>query len=373
MLKWERCMEELLEHLMKVADCDLTEVLDCLDSFLKALIVGRGLAVNLKDMQKDVLSQIRLSKRRVELLGKMERFRDQGEEMCACGTVLIGIGQRQEGERYCQKARDLGEAHGFLLLESRACVELGQAAVVAGRHEEGLDLMRNSVLAARLGEGDADANELYALTSLIQALFKTSAIDELEPLVLRFRELSNAQTDVDTFNFKSLLFTAQLHEVLCIHPPVLGTLTSCSALASTNAGSISLRFHHAGVRTITLPDPFALSRRGEGMKRPRWRCSSCSNFCARTRQHRRTSGGIMKWGYLRPPSASRFSIRSVGTRSSPRRWRSNWPGYRTSSGVRLCWELEEPKGPKEAKAKKVVGQGVMHFLASLVAETSQVY
>ena len=23
-----------------------------------------------------------------------------------------------------------------------------------------------------------------------------------------------------------------------------------------------------------------------------------------------------------------------------------WSFYRTSSGVRLCWELEEPKGPK---------------------------
>jgi hypothetical protein len=23
-----------------------------------------------------------------------------------------------------------------------------------------------------------------------------------------------------------------------------------------------------------------------------------------------------------------------------------WPFYRTSSGVRLCWDLEEPKGPK---------------------------
>jgi len=25
-----------------------------------------------------------------------------------------------------------------------------------------------------------------------------------------------------------------------------------------------------------------------------------------------------------------------------------WSFYRTISGVRLCWELEEPKGPKEA-------------------------
>ena len=23
-----------------------------------------------------------------------------------------------------------------------------------------------------------------------------------------------------------------------------------------------------------------------------------------------------------------------------------WPFYRTSSGVRICWVLEEPKGPK---------------------------
>ena len=25
-----------------------------------------------------------------------------------------------------------------------------------------------------------------------------------------------------------------------------------------------------------------------------------------------------------------------------------WPFYTTISGVRLCWELEEPKGPKAA-------------------------
>ena len=26
-----------------------------------------------------------------------------------------------------------------------------------------------------------------------------------------------------------------------------------------------------------------------------------------------------------------------------------WPFYRTISGVRLCWELQEPKGPKWGK------------------------
>ena len=39
-----------------------------------------------------------------------------------------------------------------------------------------------------------------------------------------------------------------------------------------------------------------------------------------------------------------------------------WSFYRTSSGVRLCWELEEPKGPK-----KKVGQ------TSMSLETVQGY
>ena len=30
-----------------------------------------------------------------------------------------------------------------------------------------------------------------------------------------------------------------------------------------------------------------------------------------------------------------------------------WPGYRTISGVRLCWELEEPKGPKECRGQVI--------------------
>ena len=29
-----------------------------------------------------------------------------------------------------------------------------------------------------------------------------------------------------------------------------------------------------------------------------------------------------------------------------------WPFYRTISGVRLCWELEEPKGPKGTLSTK---------------------
>jgi len=30
-----------------------------------------------------------------------------------------------------------------------------------------------------------------------------------------------------------------------------------------------------------------------------------------------------------------------------------WPFYRTIAGVRLCWELEEPKGPKGCDGLRV--------------------
>ena len=189
-----------------------------------------------------------------------------------CGDLLVNISQRPEGRRYFQKARDVGEAHGFFLVESKACIGLGEVAVSEGRYEEGLELLRNGVVAARLGEGEVDTNELVALSPLIIALFKTRAIDEVEPLVLRFRELSKGYSDLRStaglmsrfffklkslifnarlhveeppllqveeplqlksrlfFKLKGLFFNARLHEVLCIQP-VLGTPSSFSGLA----------------------------------------------------------------------------------------------------------------------------------------------
>ena len=32
-----------------------------------------------------------------------------------------------------------------------------------------------------------------------------------------------------------------------------------------------------------------------------------------------------------------------------------WPFYRTISGVRLCWELEEPKGPEASRGWRGAG------------------
>jgi hypothetical protein len=43
---------------------------------------------------------------------------------------------------------------------------------------------------------------------------------------------------------------------------------------------------------------------------------------------------------------SRFLSRSFCTGGADVIRKEAWPSCRISSGVRLCWELEEPKGPK---------------------------
>ena len=85
---------------------------------------------------------IRLQDRRIVLLRKLERFRDQGNEMCACADYLSLTGKKQEAARYFQRARDVGAAHGFFSVESQACLGLGFQSLREGRHDEGLDLLR---------------------------------------------------------------------------------------------------------------------------------------------------------------------------------------------------------------------------------------
>ena len=75
-------------------------------------------------------------------------------------------------------------------------------------------------MAAELNELDDPAYELDPLHSLIQALFLTHAVDEMEPLVLRYRLAAKAQSEKEgRFYFselRSILFSARLHEVLCL-------------------------------------------------------------------------------------------------------------------------------------------------------------
>ena len=160
--------------------------------------------------------------------------------MCSLSDTLRFLERNSEAATWFQRARDVGAAHGFFSLESKACLGLGRAASLLGRHEEGLALLRNALVAAELNELDDPMYELSALNALSVALFLTNSIDEVEPLVLRYREAAKAQSKkegagVCFAEFNSLLCSARLHEVLCLCGPRLRTPFHCSAFASCTA------------------------------------------------------------------------------------------------------------------------------------------
>jgi len=193
------------------------------DFFLLATLDAHRLGDSSTGSPHHVISILRLRELRVELLGKMGRFRDQGEAICIAASSLDQAGKVKEAYSYYTRARELGAAHGFFSVECHACNGLGQLAMDDGRHEEGLDLLRNAHVASRLSEhADSshaevrDVDEQIVLLSLIHALFNTDAIDEVEPLVARYRELAQAlskrQGHLSWEEVTSCYYFAQLHE-----------------------------------------------------------------------------------------------------------------------------------------------------------------
>jgi hypothetical protein len=170
-LKWEGRIDELMQG-QPDATCEV---------ILRRFQNAHALGTKSTGSPHHSLPSIRLAEQLVDLLGKRQRFRDQGEEMCFLADNLRAAGKRQEASLYCQKARKVGEAHGFFSVECRACLGLGQEKMEEGRHEEGLDLLRNALAAVPLSENEGYSTcELPALLWLIDALFLTEAIDEVK-------------------------------------------------------------------------------------------------------------------------------------------------------------------------------------------------
>ena len=171
-----------------------------------------------------------LCERRIELLGNMQRFRDQGDAMCGLSDVLPLLGRHDDAVKWSTRAREVGAAHGFFTIESTACIGLGLAAIEDERYKEGLELLRNARVAAELNELDDPTYELNALESLIESLFKANAMsdeehamDEVESLLQRYKDMAKAESKKGEFNFAELNayhFCARLHEVLCLLPCV---------------------------------------------------------------------------------------------------------------------------------------------------------
>jgi hypothetical protein len=207
-IKWEGRMEEMMEDPPDAVCNDILEV------FMDA----HTWAFNSTGSTDNSLSVVRLETRRAAVLGKMQRFRDQGEALCSAAHYLRGLSRRQEAEGYFQRARKIAEAHGFFSVECRSCLGLGKLAIEGGRQEEGLELLRNALICVPLCEGEVTIllEVLYAFTT---ALFHTHAIDEVEPLVARFLEAAKAESEkqgcLTLSELYSLYTSARLHEVLC--------------------------------------------------------------------------------------------------------------------------------------------------------------
>jgi len=237
-LKWEGRMEEMM-HGQPDSVCN---------DILRKFHLSHTSEHLSTGSQHHLLSIIRLGEERIALLGKMERFRDQGQAMCTLADNLNEAGKRQEAAEYFQKARKVGEAHGFFSVEYRACLGLGDEAMREGRDEEGLDLLRNAHAALPLSEDEyVTACERSVVSTLINALFKTHAVDEVEPLVLRYREVVKADSAREgniCNELQGLIFRAQLHEVLSIQPFAGNPFTLHCFLHSTKADSVWHRIHH---------------------------------------------------------------------------------------------------------------------------------
>jgi len=184
--------------------------------------------------QEHLHATIRLEKRRVALTSMLEAYKDQGAALCSISVSLNHLQRREEAATYLQRARNLAEKHFLFAVESDACAGLGELAMLSGRLGEAVALLRNALTCAMSTYADQDLRgsryEGNALLRLIQALFRSnivsmdtffhpsSALDELDPLVPRYRKLAEEMSRKDgclrTAQLRSMYFTALLHEVV---------------------------------------------------------------------------------------------------------------------------------------------------------------
>jgi hypothetical protein len=277
----EEIMEWNLHHILHDPD-------DVRRKILTMFVNAHRDAFSATGNRDHALSVVRLEPRHIEVLGKMQRFRDQGEAICRLADQLRLLDHRQIAEGYYQRARNLAEAHGFFSVECESCLGLGKLAMETRRDEEGVELMRNALACVPLCEVEDTNLELDVLHFFAHALFDTDAIDEAEPIVARYREAAMADFDKKGLpNFEvlhSLYTSARLHEVLCTFAPDWDPLHNALPLHLTEAESVSHRYHHARTTTHARVEPHTLDRNAGGLKRPRGRCAICSTSCAGTTQ-----------------------------------------------------------------------------------------
>ena len=221
-LKWEGRMEEVIA---RQAD-------DSQASIAQTFASNHEKGLQATGSLEHARAFVRWQERRIALLGKLQRFRDQGEAMCGLGRILQ-LKSKEEAASMYQRARKVGEAHGFFSVECSACQGLGVLAMNGGCDEEGAQLLRNALAAAHLNETDDPGYEIDSLRSLTYALLRIRAIDEVEPLVARYREAAKTPSGFSFEEMDVLVKRGIIHEVMCICTPRLGAPPNCFSQCST--------------------------------------------------------------------------------------------------------------------------------------------
>jgi len=256
-LQWEGRMEELVASSQSDDFCSVI-----LSAFSDAHQMGWQ-ATGSKDHAR---SSVGLEERQIPLLGKLQRFRDQGETMCGLAMTLNLLDRKSEAAAWFQRARDVGAAHGFFSLESTACTGLARAAMEEGHHEDSVALLRNALVAAELNELDDPTYELSVLQRLVAELLLTDSIEEVEPLVLRYREAAKAEREREGFSLReldSIDCSARLHEVLYVCIPRWEPLRTASSLLAGRPSRIC-RMHMHFLNLALYAGTWEASRGREG-------------------------------------------------------------------------------------------------------------
>ena len=121
-----------------------------------------------------------------------------------------------------------------------------------------------------------ESREANVLEDLTEALFYSKRVDELEPLIPRFREVAKERSRkmgrLSIMELHSLSVSARFHEVLCTLTQHGKALQTARPLRSTKVNSICHRIHCASKDT-TPPSAFLLLQaRGELQEAKReWR------------------------------------------------------------------------------------------------------
>mmetsp|Transcript_47592 Transcript_47592/g.112960 ORF Transcript_47592/g.112960 Transcript_47592/m.112960 type:complete len:270 (-) Transcript_47592:42-851(-) len=166
----------------------------------------------------------RYHERRVEMLGKVQRFRDQGDAMCQVANCLQSAKDVDGARKWLKKACYLAKENGYFSVECNASMLLGLQDLREERTPEGIEQLRYALTVTDFVEDKFTGIHLEVdiAGSICKALLRqtphgdqTAVLAEVEPLVAQFEKATYKATDparLQTYEFRRHDMTAHVME-----------------------------------------------------------------------------------------------------------------------------------------------------------------